>query len=85
MVAPMAKHHTPSRSGAELARLLAEDPESDVAKAICAAVHRTALWRYTTGRRAPDADTIAKLHRLSGGRIDAAGWGRDAVAPTEAA
>lgn len=78
----MAKRYTPSKSGAELARLLADEPESDVAKAVVAAVHRTMLWRYTTGRRAPDADTIAKLHRLSGGRIDAAGWGRTDEART---
>ena len=65
---------------AELARyvtpeVLNEDGEE--AKAIKAEVHRTMLWRFVTGRRSPDADTIAKLHRLSGGRVPADGWGAE--------
>lgn len=84
----MATTRFPSRSGAELARLLAESPKSDAANAVLGSkIHRTALWRFATFRRRPDADTIALLHRLTNGVVDAAGWGLDsqAAAPTEAA
>jgi len=37
-------------------------------------IHRTQLWRYATGRRKPNAEQIAKLHRATGGRVAADGW-----------
>ena len=64
----------PTPSGVALGKVL--DAGGPVAEAIEAAVHRTMLWRFRTGRRAPDADTIAKLHNLSGGAIPANGWTR---------
>jgi hypothetical protein len=44
-------------------------------------IHRTRLHAYRTGKSKPDADTIAKLHRLSGGRVAADGWEDEAEAP----
>jgi hypothetical protein len=64
----------PASSGLVLAEVLEEGGET--AEKIRAAVHRTMLWRFTTGRGVPDADTIATLHDLSDGRIAANGWGR---------
>jgi hypothetical protein len=49
----------------------------EVADAISSEIHRTMLWRFRNGRRKPDANTAAKLHRLSGGRVDASGWTSD--------
>lgn len=37
-------------------------------------IHRTQLWRYSTGRGKPDAEQIAKLHRVSDGKVAANGW-----------
>lgn len=53
------------------------DEQGEMASAIERSIHRTALWRYRTGRRRPDAETIALLHRLSDGRIAAHGWATD--------
>ena len=44
------------------------------AEAIKGLLHRTVLWRYRTGKGKPDADTIAKLDRLSEGFVPANGW-----------
>ena len=66
----------PSASGRALAALL-RDEDSEEAKAIRAAIDRTRLWRFVTLRRRPDPDAIAQLHRLSNGKVDAAGWGVD--------
>ena len=37
-------------------------------------IHRTQLWKYSTGRSRPDADQITKLHRATKGVIAADGW-----------
>lgn len=37
-------------------------------------IHRTQLWRYSTGRGKPDAEQVAKLHRATDGRVAADGW-----------
>lgn len=37
-------------------------------------IHRTLLHRYRTGKGKPDAETVAKLDRVSGGRVPANGW-----------
>ena len=42
------------------------------------------LWRFTKGHRKPDANTIARLHDLTDGRIPANGWG-DEVEQAKAA
>jgi hypothetical protein len=70
----------PTPSGIALGEVL--DEGGPIAKAIEAAVHRTMLWRFRTGRRQPDAETIAKLHNLSNGRVAANGWTRATVLPT---
>lgn len=44
------------------------------AEAIRERFHRTMLWNFRTGRRKPDADGIAVLHKLTEGRIAAHGW-----------
>lgn len=40
-------------------------------------MHRTRLHTYRKGKGKPDADGIAKLHRITGGRIPADGWEDD--------
>ncbi len=63
---------TVAPSAAALAAVLEENgPE---AEQIRARIHRTALWSYRTGRRLPNAKTIAMFHRVTGGRIAADGW-----------
>lgn len=52
---------------------------SDFAKAVADAftaekIHRTVVWRYRNGKGKPDADTIAKIERITGGRVPANGW-----------
>jgi hypothetical protein len=72
-------------SGVVLSLLLgaarAKNPEavSLVAK-LRAAVDRSMLWRFATGQRAPEAETIAKMHAVTGGLVAGHGW-----APIEAA
>ena len=66
-----------SSSSRALSRVLAAGGE--MAKAIDAlGLHRTQLWRYSTGRSKPDADQIAKLHRATSGIVAADGWETDA-------
>ena len=60
-------------SGVALKTLLEEDGEE--AKAIREAIHRTQLWRFTTGRGKPGADNLAQIAALSRGRVPADGWG----------
>lgn len=36
--------------------------------------HRTQLWRYATGRGKPDAELVAKIHRVTDGAVPADGW-----------
>lgn len=62
-----------SESSIALDALLSEG--GPAAEAIKAEVHRTVLWRYRTGRSKPDAATLSKIERLSGGRVRAGGWG----------
>lgn len=61
-----------SRSSLELEKFVAEVGVLKLAGET--GIHRTMLWRYSTGRSKPDADQIAKLHRASGGRVAADGW-----------
>ena len=62
-----------SQSARDLGEIL--EAGGELADAIREAIHRTMLWRFTTGRRKPDADRIALLHRLSDGKVAADGWG----------
>jgi len=59
-------------SGAALAAVLNEEQEA--ATKIRERIHRSQLWRYTTGRGQPDANQIAFMHRVTKGRIAADGW-----------
>jgi len=62
-----------SSSSKALGRVIAGDGE--MARAVEATgIHRTQLWRYSTGRSKPDADQIAKLHRATDGIVAADGW-----------
>lgn len=76
-------HARMSPSAQALDRLLSEG--GAIAAALKSSVHRTMLWRFRSGRRLPDAQTIAKLHEVSGGLVPADGWTRaeadDQVAP----
>jgi hypothetical protein len=67
-----------SLSSRALDALLDEDtPEAKEIKAAFAApggVHRTVLWRYRKGYGKPDAETVAKIERVTGGRVPANGW-----------
>jgi hypothetical protein len=72
-------HGQQSRSSLALARLLRAALDGDegaveAADAVKAAVERSMLFRFATGRRSPSADTIARLHDLSQGLIPANGW-----------
>lgn len=70
----------PSASSRSLDTLLDEGgPEAEAIKDAVKAgsIHRTALWRYRKGTRKPDADGVALLDRLSGGKVAANGWEDD--------
>lgn len=62
-----------SSSSKALSRVIAGNGE--MARAVEATgIHRSQLWRYSTGRSKPDADQIAKLHRATDGIVAADGW-----------
>ncbi|HMI84653.1 MAG TPA: hypothetical protein VK550_11195 [Polyangiaceae bacterium] len=52
-----------------------------MARAIRAAFHRTALWRFRTGRGLPDLRTAVDLCELSGGRVVERDWFAKATKP----
>jgi hypothetical protein len=57
------------------ALLKAGGPEAEaISDEATSKIHRTQVWKYRTGRRKPDAETIARLERLSNGRVPANGW-----------
>ena len=63
-----------SRSSKALDHLLdVGGPEAESIKSE-SGIHRTVLWRYRTGKGKPDADTVAILDRLTGGKVPANGW-----------
>ncbi len=69
------KERKPSLSSRALDALL-NSPE---AKALNDAfkredIHRTVIWRYRNGLGKPEAANIAKIHRITGGRVPASGW-----------
>ena len=66
-----------SRSSRELARVLTEDRELAVA-VYATGIHRSQLWRYSTGRGKPDAEHVGKLHRATEGTVAADGWETEA-------
>jgi hypothetical protein len=66
---PESKESESSRS---LAAFLDEKGVSAIAR--LTGIHRTQLWKYATHKAKPDADQIAKLHRVSDGRVAAEGW-----------
>ena len=68
-------HH--SRGSEALDRLLSEWP-AVIAALASAGIHRTALWRYRTGRTTPGSDIAAKIQRLTDGAVPADSW-----APTD--
>jgi len=70
-----------SRSSTALAKVMDEIGVGKLAEDTD--IHRTQLWRYSTGRSKPDADQIAKLHRATGGRVAADGWETLAQSDTE--
>ena len=57
-------------SAVALADLLEKEP--GVFKAT--GIHRTALWKFKTGKRKPDSVSAAILEEVSGGRVPASGW-----------
>jgi hypothetical protein len=65
-----------SKSSIALDALLkAGGPEAEaISDEATSKIHRTQVWKYRTGRRKPDAETIARLERLSEGRVPANGW-----------
>lgn len=62
----------PSRSSRALDDLL--EGGGREADAIAKEFHRTVLWRYRKAKGKPDADGVALLERMSGGRVPANGW-----------
>ncbi len=74
---PMAsKQNKPSKSSRALHDLLNED--SGEASAVREAFHYTMLSKYRHAWGKPDADGVAKMHRLSNGLVPADGWETDA-------
>lgn len=61
-----------SPSAIALAEILKDDPET--VRRLADRIHRTMLWRYSTGRRLPDLARAVALHRLTGGRVPVDGW-----------
>jgi DNA-binding phage protein len=67
-----------SSSSRALGRVIAAGGE--MARAVEATgIHRTQLWRYSTGRSKPDAEQVAKLHRATNGIVAADGWETDSA------
>jgi hypothetical protein len=65
-----------SRSSRTLFQILAEGG-ADAERLHGEGIHRTQLWKYSTGRSKPDADQIAKLSRATRGKVAADGWETD--------
>ena len=61
---------------AQSARALREvlDEGGDVADRIRAKFHRITRWKWTRGRRKPDAVSLTWLHDITDGRVAADGW-----------
>jgi len=70
--ARMPEQHEESLSSRALAAYVKEHGAGFVVEKT--QIHRTQLWRYATGRGKPDAEQVAKLHRVSEGRVAADGW-----------
>lgn len=68
----------PSDSSRALLEVLKIDRASDWLSAAAAErgekLHRTELWRYSTGRVTPHADRAALIEELTEGRVLANGW-----------
>lgn len=68
----------PSDSSRALLELLKIDRASEWLSAAAVEVgqklHRTELWRYSTGRVTPHADRAALIEDLTDGRVLANGW-----------
>lgn len=70
--ARMPEQHEESLSSRALAAYVKEHGAGTVVEKT--QIHRTQLWRYATGRGKPDAEQVAKLHRMSDGVVAADGW-----------
>lgn len=46
----------------------------EAASRIRAKFHRITLWKWTRGRRKPDALSLTWLHDVTSGRVAAEGW-----------
>jgi transcriptional regulator with XRE-family HTH domain len=77
----MPESEKESRSSRALAAFLEERGVTAIAQ--LTKIHRTQLWKYATGKRKPDADQIAKLHRVSDGLVAAEGWESVAASPED--
>ncbi len=71
-IGPMAKKPRPL----SIAALALVDALKDEAlqQALEEHIHRTMLWRWSTGRALPDLDRAFLAERLTGGRVRAKGW-----------
>jgi len=70
---PMPKPIRMTPSSRQLARLVARSSLFAIAEET--GIHYTQIWKYATGRSTPQAEQITKLHRATGGRVSALGWG----------
>jgi DNA-binding transcriptional regulator YdaS (Cro superfamily) len=61
-----------SPSSIELERVTREIGAGALARV--SGVHRTQIWRYSTGRDKPGTEQAARLQRATGGRVSADGW-----------
>lgn len=53
----------------------------EAAKQLGQKLHRTEIWRYSTGRVTPAADRAALLEDITGGAVKANGWVPDRDKP----
>lgn len=51
------------------------DEDGDAARKIRQSIHRTQLWKYTSGKRRPDVDGAYQIEQLTDGRVLASDWG----------
>jgi len=81
----MAKKPTTLAPSAIALEAYLQECSDEERAALVGQVHRTMLWRYTTGRGEPDLERAFLIEDLTGGRVTARGWVLSSSAASEAA
>lgn len=69
-----SKPRRPPRPLSPSARALATLLEDEEKASRLTAIHRTMLWRWSTGRGSPDRDRAFLLEELTNGEVSAKTW-----------